>query len=195
MPLQASRAARWVTPTTIPLQRKFSAGTVETFVCAAHASTRRPVVPNELRIPKRQQAREFSHQVPHTFCHHNIGTMLPLEPLPSMPHSSKARKKNPVGLRRRPAPSVNSVRSSIGSICRLRPCFVTLKTSEDAEPTTTPDSKQQVIQSGHDTPLKQGQSLVIGICGSVYVWVPACAMMCSCGVHIRRGPDSPSDPL
>ena len=104
-------------------------------------------------------------------------------------------KKNPIGLRRRPAPSVNSVRSSIGSICRLRPCFVNLKTSEDAEPTTTPDSNQQVVQSGHDTPLKQGQSLVIGICGSVYVWVPACAMMCSCGVHIGRGPDSPSDPL
>ena len=38
-----------------------------------------------------------------------------------------------------------------------------------------------------DTPLKQGQSLVISICGSVYVCMPACAMMCSCGVHIGRG--------
>ena len=51
-----------------------------------------------------------------------------------------------------------------------------------AEPTTTPDSNQQVDQSGHDTPLKQGQSLVSGICGSVYVGAPACAM-CAAGLE------------
>jgi len=182
-------------PPQSPFKENSRLGLLNVCLCCSfqHSTARR--VRHGLHIPKRQQAREFSNQMPHTSCCHNICIMLPLKPLPSMPHSSKARKKIPIGLRRRPAPSVNSVRSSIGSICRLRPCFVNLKTSEDAEPTTTPDSNQQVVQSGHDTPLKQGQSLVIGICGSVYVWVPACAMMCSCGVHIGRGPDSPSDPL
>ena len=69
-----------------------------------------------------------------------------------------------------------------------------------AEPTTTPDSNQQVDQSGHDTPLKQGQSLVSGICGSVYVGAPACAM-CAAGLESTPpgggggGRLSSSDPL
>ena len=142
-------------PPQSPFKENLRLGLLNVCLCCSfqHSTARR--VRHGLHIPKRQQAREFSNQMPHTSCCHNICIMLPLKPLPSMPHSSKARKKNPIGLRRRPAPSVNSVRSSIGSICRLRPCFVTLKTSEDAEPTTTPDSNQQVVQSGHDTLLKR----------------------------------------
>ena len=69
----------------------------------------------------------------------------------------------------RPAPSVSSAPA-------LSTCFAPPPLLVCAAPRTTLDSNQQVDQSGHDTPSTQGQSLMIGICGSMYVWVPSYAL-------------------